>query len=85
MQEGLTDVNKEVQNFSVTERLVHILLHLGAWAASLGIAVAACSGVYFLSINNLEVRTDFAACFWRRIFPHGCLSYTKCKLWSVRY
>uniref|UniRef100_A0A8B9DL62 Transmembrane channel-like protein n=1 Tax=Anser cygnoides TaxID=8845 RepID=A0A8B9DL62_ANSCY len=71
VKEGLTDVHKEVQNFSVTERLVHILLHLGAWAASLGIAVAACSGVYFLSINNLEVRTDFAACFWRRIFPHG--------------
>lgn len=63
MQESLTDVNKEVLNFSVTETLVHILIHLGAWAASLGTAVAACASVYFLSINNLEVRTDFATCF----------------------
>ncbi|XP_032053224.1 transmembrane channel-like protein 5 [Aythya fuligula] len=55
IKESLTDVNKEVLNYSVTETLVHILIHLGAWAASLGTAVAACASVYFLAINNLEL------------------------------
>uniref|UniRef100_A0A8C5U904 Transmembrane channel-like protein n=1 Tax=Malurus cyaneus samueli TaxID=2593467 RepID=A0A8C5U904_9PASS len=35
---------------------LRIAIHLFAWAASLGTAVAACTGVYFLSINNLKVR-----------------------------
>lgn len=42
------------------ERVCRFAIHLLAWVASLGVAVAACSGVYFLSINNLEVRTEFA-------------------------
>uniref|UniRef100_U3IZ89 Transmembrane channel-like protein n=1 Tax=Anas platyrhynchos platyrhynchos TaxID=8840 RepID=U3IZ89_ANAPP len=50
---------KRFLNFSKQETLVHILIHLGVWAASLGTAVAACASVYFLSINNLKVRTDF--------------------------
>ncbi|KFQ38337.1 Transmembrane channel-like 5, partial [Mesitornis unicolor] len=55
IKEDLTEVNREVLNFSVTERVVRIVIHLVAWAASLGTAVAACAGVYFLSINNLEL------------------------------
>ncbi|XP_053847957.1 transmembrane channel-like protein 5 [Vidua macroura] len=55
IKEGLTEVNKEVQNFSAMERVVRIATHLLAWLASLGTAVAACAGVYFLSINNLEL------------------------------
>ncbi|XP_066054120.1 transmembrane channel-like protein 5 [Chamaea fasciata] len=55
IKEDLTEVNKEVLNFSVMERLLRIAIHLIAWAASLGTAVAACTGVYFLSINNLEL------------------------------
>ncbi|NXC38196.1 TMC5 protein, partial [Penelope pileata] len=57
IKEDLTDINKEVLNFSVAERLVRFLIHLGSWAASLVTAVAACAGVYFLSINNLELFT----------------------------
>uniref|UniRef100_A0A8D0KZR5 Transmembrane channel-like protein n=1 Tax=Strix occidentalis caurina TaxID=311401 RepID=A0A8D0KZR5_STROC len=44
----------EVLNFSATERVVRIVIHLVCWVASLGTAVAACAGVYFLSINNLK-------------------------------
>ncbi|NXK48617.1 TMC5 protein, partial [Chauna torquata] len=55
IKEDLTEVNKEVLHFSATERVVRILIHLGSWIASLGTAVAACAGVYFLSINNLEL------------------------------
>ncbi|NXL92179.1 TMC5 protein, partial [Alectura lathami] len=55
IKEDLTEVNKEVLNFTVTERVVRILIHFGSWVASLGLAVAACAGVYFLSINNLEL------------------------------
>ncbi|XP_041318422.1 transmembrane channel-like protein 5 isoform X1 [Pyrgilauda ruficollis] len=55
IKEGLTEVNKEVLNFSVMERAVRIAFHLLAWVASLGTAVAACTGVYFLAINNLEL------------------------------
>ncbi|NWV40437.1 TMC5 protein, partial [Grantiella picta] len=57
IKEDLTEVNKEVINFSVMERLLRIAIHLFAWVASLGTAVAACTGVYFLSINNLELFT----------------------------
>lgn len=74
MQEDLADVNQEVLNFSLTERVVRIVIHLVSWVASLGTAVAACAGVYFLSINNLKVRTDFAVWFWRCFFPHGYLT-----------
>ncbi|NWW21838.1 TMC5 protein, partial [Falcunculus frontatus] len=55
IKEDLTEVNKEVLSFSVMERLLRVAVHLLAWVASLGAAVAACSGVYFLSINNLEL------------------------------
>ncbi|XP_021266933.1 transmembrane channel-like protein 5 isoform X2 [Numida meleagris] len=55
IKEDLAELNKEALNFSVTERIVRILIHLGSWAASLGTAVAACAGIYFLSINNLEL------------------------------
>ncbi|NWV23663.1 TMC5 protein, partial [Origma solitaria] len=55
IKEDLTEVKKEVIDFSVTERLIRIGIHLLAWVASLGTAVAACTGVYFLAINNLEL------------------------------
>ncbi|NXY10780.1 TMC5 protein, partial [Pteruthius melanotis] len=55
IKEDLTDVNKEVLNFSAMERFLRVAVHLLAWVASLGTAVAACTGVYFLSINNLEL------------------------------
>ncbi|NXM62004.1 TMC5 protein, partial [Illadopsis cleaveri] len=55
IKENLTEVNKEVLNFSVMERVLRIAIHLVAWVASLGTAVAAGTGVYFLSINNLEL------------------------------
>ncbi|NXI22485.1 TMC5 protein, partial [Sterrhoptilus dennistouni] len=55
IKEGLTDVNKEVLNYSMTERLRRTAIHLIAWLASLGTAVAACTGVYFLSVNNLKL------------------------------
>ncbi|POI31701.1 hypothetical protein CIB84_004548, partial [Bambusicola thoracicus] len=53
--EDLAEENNEAPNFSVKERIVRILIHLGSWAASLGTAVAACAGVYFLSVNNLQL------------------------------
>ncbi|NWV71768.1 TMC5 protein, partial [Malurus elegans] len=55
IKEDLMEVNKEVINFSVRERILRIAVHLFAWVASLGTAVAACTGVYFLSINNLKL------------------------------
>ncbi|XP_074014384.1 transmembrane channel-like protein 5 [Numenius arquata] len=55
IKEDLTEVNREVLNFSVKERAVRIVIHLVSWIASLGTAVAACAGVYFLSINNLKL------------------------------
>ncbi|NXU49481.1 TMC5 protein, partial [Turnix velox] len=55
IKERLTEVKREVLNFSVKERIVRIVIHLFSWIASLGTAVAACTGVYFLSINNLEL------------------------------
>ncbi|KAM6250278.1 transmembrane channel-like protein 5 [Porphyrio hochstetteri] len=55
IKEDLTEVNREVLNFSVKERAVRVVIHLGSWAASLGTAVAACAGVYFLSVNNLRL------------------------------
>ncbi|KAM9372595.1 transmembrane channel-like protein 5 [Phaethornis superciliosus] len=55
IKEGLAEVNREVLNFSVTERIVHIVIHLTSWIASLGTAVAACAAVYFFSINNLKL------------------------------
>ncbi|XP_056359506.1 transmembrane channel-like protein 5 isoform X6 [Oenanthe melanoleuca] len=55
IKEGLTEINKEVLNFSAMERVIRVGVHLIAWVASLGIAVAACAGVYFLSMNNLEL------------------------------
>ncbi|NXS59836.1 TMC5 protein, partial [Brachypteracias leptosomus] len=55
LKEALSDVNQEVLNFSVKERVVCIVIHLVSWLASLGIAIAACAGVYFLSINNLKL------------------------------
>ncbi|NXG92816.1 TMC5 protein, partial [Stercorarius parasiticus] len=55
IKEDLTEVSREVLNFSVTERVVLIVIHLVSWIASLGTAVAACAGVYFLSINNLKL------------------------------
>ncbi|NXH21276.1 TMC5 protein, partial [Bucco capensis] len=55
IKEDLAEVNREVVNFSVTERVVHIVIHLVSWVASLGTAVAACAGVYFLSVNNLKL------------------------------
>ncbi|KFQ17249.1 Transmembrane channel-like 5, partial [Merops nubicus] len=55
IKEDLTAVNQEVLNFSVQERIVHIVIHFVSWIASLGTAVAACAGVYFLSINNLKL------------------------------
>ncbi|NWI58409.1 TMC5 protein, partial [Calyptomena viridis] len=55
MKEELAEVNREVLDFSVTERVARIAIHLLSWFASLGTAVAACAGIYFLSINNLEL------------------------------
>ncbi|NXD49439.1 TMC5 protein, partial [Corvus moneduloides] len=55
IKEDLTEVNKEVLDFSVMERVLRIAVHLLAWVASLGTAAAACTGVYFLSVNNLEL------------------------------
>ncbi|NXK19964.1 TMC5 protein, partial [Arenaria interpres] len=55
IKEDLAEVNREVLNFSVKERAVHIVIHLVSWIASLGTAVAACAGVYFLSVNNLKL------------------------------
>ncbi|NXH90761.1 TMC5 protein, partial [Edolisoma coerulescens] len=55
IKEDLAEVNKEVLEFSMMERCLRIAVHLLAWVASLGTAVAACAGVYFLSINNLEL------------------------------
>ncbi|XP_042654771.1 transmembrane channel-like protein 5 isoform X2 [Tyto alba] len=55
IKEDLAKINKEVLNFSATERVVRIVIHLVSWVASLGTAVAACAGVYFLSIINLKV------------------------------
>ncbi|NXH47808.1 TMC5 protein, partial [Dicaeum eximium] len=55
IKERLTEVNKEVLNFSAMERVLRIATHLLAWVVSLGTAVAACTGVYFLSINNLQL------------------------------
>ncbi|NWV84236.1 TMC5 protein, partial [Dasyornis broadbenti] len=57
IKEDLTEVNKEIINFSVMERVLRLAVHLLAWVVSLGTAVAACTGVYFLSINNLELFT----------------------------
>ncbi|XP_068885681.1 transmembrane channel-like protein 5 isoform X3 [Aphelocoma coerulescens] len=55
IKEDLTEVNKEVLDFSVMERVLRFAVHLLAWVASLGTAAAACTGVYFLSINNLKL------------------------------
>ncbi|KFO59114.1 Transmembrane channel-like 5, partial [Corvus brachyrhynchos] len=55
IKEDLTEVNKEVLDFSVMERVLRIAIHLLAWVASLGTAAAACTAVYFLSVNNLEL------------------------------
>ncbi|NWW73628.1 TMC5 protein, partial [Climacteris rufus] len=55
IKEDLADVDKEVLNFSVMERVARFGFHLLAWVASVGAAVVACTGVYFLSINNLEL------------------------------
>ncbi|NWW42757.1 TMC5 protein, partial [Pedionomus torquatus] len=55
IKEDLTEVNREVVNFSVKERAVRIVIHLASWISSLGTAVAACAGVYFLSLNNLKL------------------------------
>ncbi|KFV99484.1 Transmembrane channel-like 5, partial [Eurypyga helias] len=55
IKEDLTEVSREVLNFSIMERVVHIVIHLFSWVASLGTALAACAGVYFLSINNLKL------------------------------
>ncbi|NXD63160.1 TMC5 protein, partial [Eolophus roseicapillus] len=55
IKEDFTEVNREVLNFSATERVVCIAIHFGSWVASLGTALAACAGVYFLSTNNLKL------------------------------
>ncbi|NXH36672.1 TMC5 protein, partial [Myiagra hebetior] len=55
IKEAITEINKEVLDFSVMERVCRTAVHLLTWAASLGTAAAACAGVYFLSINNLEL------------------------------
>ncbi|NWV47033.1 TMC5 protein, partial [Daphoenositta chrysoptera] len=55
IKEDLIEVNKEVLHFSVMERFHRIAVHLLAWVASLGTAVAACAGVYFFSIKNMEL------------------------------
>uniref|UniRef100_A0A8C8A850 Transmembrane channel-like protein n=1 Tax=Otus sunia TaxID=257818 RepID=A0A8C8A850_9STRI len=58
IKEDLAEENREVLNFSATQRVVRIVIHLVCWVASLGTAVAACAGVYFLSINNLKHKND---------------------------
>ncbi|NWI66015.1 TMC5 protein, partial [Todus mexicanus] len=55
IKEDLADVNREVLNFSVKERVVRIVIHLVAWVAFLATALAACAGVYSLSMNNLKL------------------------------
>ncbi|XP_071427177.1 transmembrane channel-like protein 5 isoform X2 [Pithys albifrons albifrons] len=55
IKEDLAEVNREVLNFSVTQRISRVAIHLLSWFASLGTAVAVCAGVYFLSINNLKL------------------------------
>ncbi|KAM4656576.1 transmembrane channel-like protein 5 [Amazona ochrocephala] len=55
IKEDLFEVNREVLSFSVRERVVRIAVHFASWVASLGTALAACAGVYFLSTNNLKL------------------------------
>ncbi|XP_064376394.1 transmembrane channel-like protein 5 isoform X2 [Dromaius novaehollandiae] len=55
IKEALFEVSQEVLNFSLKERVVRIIIHLASWVASFGTTVAACAGVYFLSINNLKL------------------------------
>ncbi|NWU91799.1 TMC5 protein, partial [Upupa epops] len=55
IKEELAGVNQEVLSFSARERVVQVVVHLASWVASLGTAVAACAGIYFLSINNLKL------------------------------
>ncbi|XP_009323054.1 PREDICTED: transmembrane channel-like protein 5 [Pygoscelis adeliae] len=55
IKEDLTEVNREVLNLTVRETVVRIVIHLVSWLTSLGTAIAACAGVYFLSINNLKL------------------------------
>ncbi|XP_065540324.1 transmembrane channel-like protein 5 isoform X2 [Lathamus discolor] len=55
IKEDLSEVNWEVLSFSVTERVVCIAIHFASWVASLGTALAACTGIYFLSTNNLKL------------------------------
>ncbi|NXD99431.1 TMC5 protein, partial [Chaetorhynchus papuensis] len=55
IKEDLTEVNREALDLSVMDRVLHIAFHLLVWVASLATAVAACTGVYFLSINNLKL------------------------------
>ncbi|NXY81210.1 TMC5 protein, partial [Alcedo cyanopectus] len=55
IKEDLSDVNPEVLNFTLKERVVRLVTHLLSWVAFLATAVAACAGFYFLSINNLKL------------------------------
>ncbi|XP_067407143.1 transmembrane channel-like protein 5 isoform X2 [Emydura macquarii macquarii] len=54
IKESLYEVNLEVLNLSLKQRIARIAIHLVAWVASLGTAAACCTGVYFLSRNNLQ-------------------------------
>nr|XP_010311580.1 PREDICTED: transmembrane channel-like protein 5 [Balearica regulorum gibbericeps] len=55
IKEYLSELNREGLHFSVRERVVRFVIHLASWVVSLGTAVAACAGVYFLSVNNLKL------------------------------
>uniref|UniRef100_A0A672TF95 Transmembrane channel-like protein n=1 Tax=Strigops habroptila TaxID=2489341 RepID=A0A672TF95_STRHB len=55
IKEDLTEVNWEVLSVSAKERVVCISINFASWVASLGTALAACAGVYFLSTNNLKL------------------------------
>ncbi|KAM7152351.1 transmembrane channel-like protein 5 isoform 1-T5 [Macrochelys suwanniensis] len=55
IKESLSEVTLEVLNLSLKQKIASITVHLVAWVASLGTAVACCAGVYFLSRNNLQL------------------------------
>uniref|UniRef100_A0A8C8RRK5 Transmembrane channel-like protein n=1 Tax=Pelusios castaneus TaxID=367368 RepID=A0A8C8RRK5_9SAUR len=52
IKESLSEVDLEDLNLSLKQRIARIAIHLVAWVASLGIAAACCTGVYFLSRSN---------------------------------
>uniref|UniRef100_A0A8D0GPY7 Transmembrane channel-like protein n=1 Tax=Sphenodon punctatus TaxID=8508 RepID=A0A8D0GPY7_SPHPU len=55
IKETLSDVKLEALKRPVSQKMASLAIHLAAWVVSSGTAVACCAGVYFLSINNLDL------------------------------